>query len=117
MVTFYIFFYKNECFRRFFQNTFSIKGVDAASIKSAIDKVYSGEYGFDDKEYWLKLVAATADGASVNFWRFRGVLTQLSETRPWLLKIHCTNHRIELAVKDAMDEKYFKKAERFYRNN
>lgn len=62
-------------------------------------------------------MGATADGASVNTGCHKGVLTQLGEERPWLLKIHCVNHRIELAVKDATNIKYFKKAEKFYRNN
>ena len=54
---------------------------------------------------------------SVNFGCYRGVLTQLAENRPWLLKIHCVNHRVELAIKEATNVKYFKKAESFYRHN
>ena len=44
-------------------------------------------------------------------------MTQLESNRKWLLTIHCVNHRLELAVKSAMNDKYFKKAEKFYITN
>ncbi len=81
-------------------------GVDANSIKKGIDSVFDEENGVikittDDYEH--KLITATADGASVNFGVYNGVLMQLSHTRGWLLTIHCANHRVELAFKDAID--------------
>jgi len=61
------------------------------------------------------MISATADGGSVNFGIYKSLLTQLSEDRPWLLKIHCVNHRLELAVKDAMkDSPLFILAHRMY---
>lgn len=69
-------------------------------------------------EKWrLNLVSSTADGANVNTGIYNGLLTQLQDERPWMLKIHCVNHRIELSVKDAMDTAYFKEAEKFYTSN
>ena len=41
----------------------------------------------------------------------------MAENRLWLLKIHCVNHRVELAIKEATNVKYFKKAESFYWHN
>eukprot|EP00112_Aurelia_sp_Birch-Aquarium-sp1_P010898 Seg2305.5 transcript_id=Seg2305.5/GoldUCD/mRNA.D3Y31 product="Zinc finger protein 862" protein_id=Seg2305.5/GoldUCD/D3Y31 len=40
---------------------------------------------------------------------------QLSESRPWLLTIHCANHRIELAFKAAMNKSSFKVCDDIYR--
>ena len=54
-------------------------------------------------------MSATADGASVNFGAYNGLLTKIGATRPWLLKIHCSNHRAELAIK-----KVFSKKSRIY---
>ena len=49
------------------------------------------------------MVSMTADGASVNFGQYRGLLTRMSnDDRDWLLKIHCVCHRLELAIKDSL---------------
>ena len=52
-------------------------------------------------------MSATADGASVNFGAYNGLLTKIAATRPWLLKIHCSNHRTELAIKTVFEESIF----------
>ena len=62
-------------------------------------------------------MGATADGASVNTGKYRGFLTQLKNERPWLITIHCVNHRIELAVKEAMNIPFIREIERFYNSN
>ena len=41
-------------------------------------------------------------------------MTRLSSDRPWLIKIHCINHRIELAVKDAIKATDFTKVDALY---
>ena len=49
---------------------------------------------------WRKrLVSMTSDGASVNLGVLNGFLIKIAEALPWLIKIHCANHRIELAFK------------------
>ena len=54
------------------------------------------------------MVAVAADGASVNFGRIGGVLTKLRDSyAPWLIKIHCIAHRLELSLKDAFKGSYF----------
>ena len=93
-------------------------GVDADSIKKGIDSIFDQETGaiqLEARSYTDKVVSATADGASVNTGIYRGVLTQLSESRPWLLTIHCANHRIELAFKAAMNKSSFKVCDDIYR--
>ena len=92
-------------------------GTDANSIKSAIDGVFDAECGdikLTEGEYRRKLISSTADGASVNFGAFQGVLTQLAENRDWLIKIHCVNHRVELAAKKVINESVFTDVEQFY---
>ena len=75
--------------------------------------------GITEEDYRFKLVSCTADGASVNFGVYRGVLTQMREDQqPWMLSIHCVNHRLELAVKDAMkSEPFFAAIDKFLSNN
>ena len=58
--------------------------------------------------YEKNMVSATSDGASDNAGVYTGVLTQLSQTRGWLLAIHCANHRIELAFKSALQNSSLK---------
>jgi len=93
-------------------------GTDATSLKKGIDSIFNtGNFEMSPGDYRTKLVSVTSDGASVNFGRNTGLLTQFSANRDWLLKIHyalirCTNHRIELAVKDAIKETAF--ADNFY---
>ena len=41
-------------------------------------------------------------------------MTQLAEERPWLIKIHCANHRVELAVKDAFKQSPFQQIDDLY---
>ena len=66
----------------------------------------------------LKLISATADGASVNFGMYNGLISKLKETRPWLLSVHCANHRVELAIKDAiLKDSYFTDIDDFYQTN
>ena len=92
-------------------------GANANSIKKAIDQVFCEKMHLDEESYLKSMVAATADGASVNFGIYQGVLTQLKSTRPWLLTVHCVNHRVELTVKDAMKVKPFEDVDHFYQAN
>ena len=76
-------------------------GTDAESLKEAMDNIFSEKGSLPVKEYNLKLVSVTADGASVNTGKLSGLMTRFASTRIWLVRIHCINSRIELAVKDA----------------
>lgn len=53
------------------------------------------------------LTATAADGAAVNFGKTNGVLTKLQGSVPWMLKVHCIAHRLELCLKDASRGTYF----------
>lgn len=52
--------------------------------------------------------------ASADFGWISGLMTWLSENRPWLVKIHCCNHQIKLAVKDTLMMTDFKEVDNFY---
>lgn len=57
-------------------------------------------------EEWLKQnwVSFVSDGASVMVGKHSGVSTKLKIIFPKLLTWHCMNHRLELAVSDAVDK-------------
>ncbi len=54
-----------------------------------------------------------ADGANVNFGHLSGLLTRIGKEREWLLKVHCANHRVELAVKGAFKGSGFEVVDEF----
>ena len=56
--------------------------------------------GLDDTSKHT-MVGFGADGASVNMGKKKGVAARLGVDKPWLVTVHCFNHRLELAVKDA----------------
>jgi hypothetical protein len=96
-------------------------GSDANSLKLALDSVFitnnvtKAKIPLSTADYRTKLISATADGANVNMGIYNGALTQLKATRPWLVNIHCVNHRLELAIKDAMNQfKEFSLCDNFY---
>ena len=93
-------------------------GTGAESLKNGIDHIFqeSGAIMLNPEDYQMKLIGCTSDGASVNFGRKSGLMTRLSTERPWLIKIHCSNHRIELAMKDAIKNSAFQKVDEFYIN-
>ena len=55
-----------------------------------------------------KLVCMCMDGAAVNLGVRRGVaaLLRTEYDMPWLIAVHCFNHRLELAAKDAFKNTY-----------
>ncbi len=57
-------------------------------------------------EAWLQKnwVSFVSDGASVMLGKNSGVATRLTARYPNLFTWHCMNHRLELAVSDAVDE-------------
>ena len=67
--------------------------------------------------YERKLVSLTTDGASVNTGRILGLMTRFVLGRDWLVQIHCINHRVKLAIKDALKETKFKDIDKFYQSN
>ena len=91
-------------------------GTDVESFEKGITHIFrdAGSIPLDVEDFKMKLVCCTSDGASVNFGAKTGLMTRLSVQRPWVIKIHCTNHRVELAIKQALAETEFYKMDDFY---
>ena len=53
------------------------------------------------------MISSTADGASVNFGRYSGLVTRQKSNRKWLVTIHCVSHRAELSIKDSIYKNHF----------
>ena len=49
-----------------------------------------------------KLIGFAADGASVNRGDKNGVISLLRNDHPWVIYVWCVAHRLELALKDAL---------------
>lgn len=75
--------------------------VDANGTKNAFDDAFLNVYEVPAERFENLLVGVCADGASVNMGRISGACTQMKLQRPWLLVVHCVNHRLELAVGDS----------------
>jgi len=59
--------------------------------------------GFDKTYMQKNLVSFTSDGTSVMLGKKNGVGTQMKTMFPQIILWHCLNHRLELAVADAID--------------
>ena len=94
-------------------------GTDAESLKNVVDSVFEKKGNrptpilLDD--YFTKTVSATANGANVNMGKYNGSLKIMARERPWLIVMHCMNHRIELAIKDMIKSvDKFEECDKFY---
>lgn len=83
---------------------------DANGIRNAIERSFQN-IGILPCQVYEKLVGLGADGASVNSGNKSGVKALLSEKAPWLIFQWCVAHRLELALKDALHNSYFKKVD------
>ena len=76
----------------------SVKVADSAGLKETLEKAFS-QFGF--KKYNDKLVGLNLDGASLNTGRMNGLGKLVRDEALWVKIVHCFNHRLELAIKDA----------------
>ena len=72
-------------------------------LKKSVDDAFD-KYNLNGEKYIKCMISGCADGASVNMGKHNEVLTIMKNERNWLLIIHCSSHRLELAVKDAFQE-------------
>ena len=80
-----------------------VQDATAAGLVACITDTFQA-LGIDD--WQKKLVSVCMDGAAVNLGVRRGVAARLRVEMPWLVGIHCFNHRLELAAKDAFAKTY-----------
>ena len=76
----------------------------AEALKDGIDIIFAknGPLNLPEDGNKFKVVKCTSDGASVNFGKKTGLMKRMADERACLVKIHCANHRVELAVKEAI---------------
>ena len=91
-------------------------GTGAKALKDGIDSIFTenGPLHLPEDGYKFKVVTCTSDGASVNFGKKTGLMKRMADERAWLVKIHCANHRVELAVKEAIINSKFKTVDDTY---
>ena len=82
----------------------SVKNANAAGIHESIQTAFNR---FDITKFEDCTVGLNADGASVNMGPLNGLGKIVEDSTPWLELVHCFNHRIELALKDAFDTSPF----------
>ncbi|XP_070822086.1 E3 SUMO-protein ligase KIAA1586-like [Chaetodon trifascialis] len=75
----------------------------AAGIEEALLNCLNSA-GFSEEWLQKNWVSFVSDGASVMLGKNTGVATRLTARYPSLFTWHCMNHRLELAVSDAVDE-------------
>ena len=82
-------------------------GSTAAGIKHGIDQCFQ-DVGLDP--YAEKLIGFCADGANVNKGCKTGVMAELNglSCSLWLVFIWCVSHRLELAIKESLEDTKFK---------
>ena len=84
----------------------ALRHATADGVMDALNEAFS-LFGFDAATWKQKLVGFGADGAAVNMGRTHSVSTMLRQAAPWIVVIHCTAHRLELAIKDTFKDTYF----------
>ena len=83
----------------------SIKSADAEGLLSSLKESFEQ---IEILNFGNRLHGLNIGGASVNNWILSGLGTRiLDELSPWLTLVHCFNHRLELAIKDAFKETFF----------
>jgi hypothetical protein len=78
-----------------------VKKADAEGITNTIEESFKS-LGILPNEL-SKLVGFGADGASVNSGNKNGVKALLEKNSPWLVYTWCVAHKLELALKDALN--------------
>lgn len=78
----------------------SIQAVEKADSQHITQAICTAMDGVDE-QWQTKLVATGTDGASVMLGSNTGVATRLKADKKYIISMHCMNHRLELAFKDA----------------
>ncbi|CAB4004512.1 zinc finger 862-like [Paramuricea clavata] len=84
---------------------------DCSVTEKELVYVLFASLGITNNELYSKLVGFGADGASVNSGDKNGVKALLQEKSPWLIFQWCVAHRLELALKDALQPTFFKQVD------
>ena len=86
---------------KFFEVAAPESSQDAVGLKETIISAFN-EHGLESVV--KKIVFLSSDGASVNCGSKSGLIKLFQEDHPWVSFIWCFSHRLELAIKDALQE-------------
>lgn len=85
----------------------SLQTLSRANAESCYNAILTGfdeQLGFKPQEIFGKLVGFASDGAAVMQGVRSGVAARLKEHQPNLTVVHCVAHRLELAIKTAINQ-------------
>lgn len=82
-----------------------VENAGAESLTNTILEALRNFGGLSDDEIACKLVGFGADGASVNMGCSNGIGARLARLQPLITVVHCMAHRLELALKDVINDK------------
>lgn len=84
-----------------------VRDATAPGLKALLQDVLV-HFRLNQEQQTQFMIGFGADGASVNMGVKKGLAQLLREDQiPWLVSVHCFNHRLELAVKDSFSRTYF----------
>ena len=87
---------------------FSIESIKSAVAEGFLSSLKESFEWIGILNFGNQLHGLNIDGASVNTGIHSGLGTRIhNELSPWLMLIHCFNHRLELAIKDAFKGAFF----------
>ena len=86
---------------------FSIEDAQNADANGLKECLVSAFARFDSNDFQKHLLGLNVDGAAVNMGIHGGLGALLKELSPWLMVVHCFNHRLELAIKYAFKHTAF----------
>ena len=87
----------------------SIEPANNANAEGIIECIKTAFERIGILDFQKRIMGLNADGASVNTGLHNGVGVLMQADSPWLQVIHCFNHHLELAIKDAFKNNNFNK--------
>ena len=91
-------------------------GTGAETLKDGIDSIFpeNGPLHLPEDRYKFRSLHVQVTVQSVNFAKKTGLMKRMADERAWLVKTHCANHLVELAVKEAIIHCKFKTVDDTY---
>ena len=85
----------------------SIENPPVADVQCLVECIKEAVHCIEITDLFSHLYGLNVNGASVNLGVYKGVATLLRDASPWLIVVHCFNHRVQLAAKDAFENSFF----------
>ena len=85
----------------------SIENPPVADVQYLVECIKEAFHRIGITDLFSHLYGLKVDGASVKLGVHKGVTNLLRDASPWLIAIHCFNHRVELAATDAFENSFF----------